>query len=196
MLSTTLQDGLSDYGIGEQDPGAAPEEEDGPGRARQAHRPVAGAALEDRARPAVSRRCRRCCASRWCSASASSSSSPARARSRSSRSCGRTSACSCPSGRARATWPTGSSRSTTRPPSAGSTATTPSSFRSRRTSFGRTSIRASSSSTRSQGTLSVHIGGDEHALEAGDSMYFDSTVPHAYRRSGGRPCSAVVVTSP
>jgi mannose-6-phosphate isomerase-like protein (cupin superfamily) len=46
-----------------------------------------------------------------------------------------------------------------------------------------------------QGTLSVHIGGGEHALEAGDSIYFDSSVPHAYRRSGGRNCSAIVVTS-
>jgi transcriptional regulator with XRE-family HTH domain len=46
------------------------------------------------------------------------------------------------------------------------------------------------------GTLSVHMDGDEHALEAGDSMYFDSSVPHAYRRSGGRTCSAIVVTSP
>jgi mannose-6-phosphate isomerase-like protein (cupin superfamily) len=40
----------------------------------------------------------------------------------------------------------------------------------------------------------VHIGGDEHALDAGDSMYFDSTQPHGYRRSGGRSCSAIVVT--
>lgn len=45
------------------------------------------------------------------------------------------------------------------------------------------------------GTLSVHIGGDEHALAAGDSMYFDSTLPHAYRRTGGRTCTALVVTS-
>ena len=45
-----------------------------------------------------------------------------------------------------------------------------------------------------QGTLSVHIGGEEHTLEPGDSMYFDSTVPHGYRRSGGRACSAIVVT--
>ena len=44
------------------------------------------------------------------------------------------------------------------------------------------------------GTLSVYIGGDEHTLEAGDSLYFDSSVPHGYRRSGGRACSAVVVT--
>jgi transcriptional regulator with XRE-family HTH domain len=45
------------------------------------------------------------------------------------------------------------------------------------------------------GGLSVHIGGAEYALDAGDSMYFDSSVPHAYRRSGGRTCSAVVTTS-
>jgi transcriptional regulator with XRE-family HTH domain len=45
-----------------------------------------------------------------------------------------------------------------------------------------------------QGTLSVHIGGEEHTLEAGDSMYFDSSVPHGYRRSGTRACSAIVVT--
>jgi transcriptional regulator with XRE-family HTH domain len=46
-----------------------------------------------------------------------------------------------------------------------------------------------------QGTLSVHVGGAEHALDTGDSIYFDSSVPHAYRRSGGRSCSAIVVTS-
>ena len=45
-----------------------------------------------------------------------------------------------------------------------------------------------------QGTLSVHVGGEEHTLEAGDSMYFDSSVPHGYRRSGTRACSAIVVT--
>jgi transcriptional regulator with XRE-family HTH domain len=47
-----------------------------------------------------------------------------------------------------------------------------------------------------QGTLSVHIEGDEHALEAGDAIYFDATIPHSYRRSGGRQCTAVVVTAP
>jgi transcriptional regulator with XRE-family HTH domain len=47
-----------------------------------------------------------------------------------------------------------------------------------------------------QGTLSVHINGEEHALDAGDAIYFDATIPHAYRRSGGRVCSAVVVTAP
>jgi transcriptional regulator with XRE-family HTH domain len=46
-----------------------------------------------------------------------------------------------------------------------------------------------------QGTLGVHVGGEEHTLEAGDSMYFDSSVPHGYRRSGGHVCSAIIVTS-
>ena len=45
------------------------------------------------------------------------------------------------------------------------------------------------------GALGVHINGQEHVLEEGDSMYFDSTVPHAYRRSGKALCSAVVVTA-
>jgi transcriptional regulator with XRE-family HTH domain len=46
-----------------------------------------------------------------------------------------------------------------------------------------------------QGTLSVHIGDDEHALRPGDAMYFDATVSHAYRRSGGQICRAVVITA-
>jgi len=46
-----------------------------------------------------------------------------------------------------------------------------------------------------QGTLCVHLGEEEHELAAGDSMYFDATVPHAYRRAAGRACSALVVTS-
>ena len=46
-----------------------------------------------------------------------------------------------------------------------------------------------------QGTLSVHMNDEEHALAAGDAIYFDATSPHAYRRSAGRVCSAVVVTA-
>ena len=45
------------------------------------------------------------------------------------------------------------------------------------------------------GILSVHMNAEEHVLEAGDAIYFDATTPHAYRRSGGRSCSAVVVTA-
>jgi transcriptional regulator with XRE-family HTH domain len=46
-----------------------------------------------------------------------------------------------------------------------------------------------------RGTLSVRIGDDDHVLEAEDSMYFDSSVLHGYRRSGTRPCGAIVVTA-
>ena len=45
-----------------------------------------------------------------------------------------------------------------------------------------------------RGTLSLHIGDAEHVLEAEDSIYFDSAVPHGYRRRGPRACTAVVVT--
>ena len=46
------------------------------------------------------------------------------------------------------------------------------------------------------GRLSVHIGETEHMLAAGDSMYFDASVLHAYRRTGAAGCTALVVTSP
>ena len=45
------------------------------------------------------------------------------------------------------------------------------------------------------GTLDVRIGGEAHELQGGDSMYFDSNVPHGYRRTGAKPCSAIVVTT-
>ena len=45
------------------------------------------------------------------------------------------------------------------------------------------------------GTLILKVGGEEHRLEAGDSVYFDSTVPHSYRKEGRKPCSAVVTTA-
>ena len=45
------------------------------------------------------------------------------------------------------------------------------------------------------GTLDLHIGDEHHTLETRDSIYFDSTVPHAYRRSGTRTCCALVVTT-
>jgi transcriptional regulator with XRE-family HTH domain len=44
------------------------------------------------------------------------------------------------------------------------------------------------------GTLGLRIDGHEHLLEAKDSLYFDSSVPHAYRRVGGKACTAVIVT--
>jgi transcriptional regulator with XRE-family HTH domain len=47
-----------------------------------------------------------------------------------------------------------------------------------------------------KGTLALLVGDEEHMLEAGDSVYFDSGAPHAYRRVGAPACSALVVTTP
>jgi mannose-6-phosphate isomerase-like protein (cupin superfamily) len=46
-----------------------------------------------------------------------------------------------------------------------------------------------------RGSLRLQVAGEEHDLEEGDSMYFDSSQPHAYARSGTGPCEAVVVTT-
>jgi transcriptional regulator with XRE-family HTH domain len=45
------------------------------------------------------------------------------------------------------------------------------------------------------GALRVRVGDDEHTLEAGDSIYFDSGAPHGYRRAGAKACTAIVVTA-
>lgn len=45
------------------------------------------------------------------------------------------------------------------------------------------------------GRLVVTVGDTEHRLAAGDSMYFDSSVPHSYRREGRHACSGIVVTT-
>jgi mannose-6-phosphate isomerase-like protein (cupin superfamily) len=45
------------------------------------------------------------------------------------------------------------------------------------------------------GTLEMHIEDEIHEVHAGDSIYFDASLPHTYRRSGAKPCSAIVVTS-
>lgn len=46
------------------------------------------------------------------------------------------------------------------------------------------------------GKLGVTIDRQEHVLSAGDSLYFDSSQPHSYRRVGGAKCLAVVLTVP
>ena len=46
------------------------------------------------------------------------------------------------------------------------------------------------------GQLVVTINGDDTMLGQGDSMYFDSSVPHSYRHHGRAVCSAVVVVTP
>jgi transcriptional regulator with XRE-family HTH domain len=47
-----------------------------------------------------------------------------------------------------------------------------------------------------RGTLQLRVGEENHLLEDGDSIYFDSAIPHAYRRHDRAPCAAIVVTTP
>ena len=47
-----------------------------------------------------------------------------------------------------------------------------------------------------RGKLELRIGTQDHILESGDSIYFDSSLPHSYRRVGQKPCGAIVVTVP
>jgi transcriptional regulator with XRE-family HTH domain len=42
------------------------------------------------------------------------------------------------------------------------------------------------------GELGVTVEATEHKLGTGDAMYFDSSVPHSYRRAGRSTCSALV----
>lgn len=47
-----------------------------------------------------------------------------------------------------------------------------------------------------RGTLHLRVGEQSHLLEEGDSIYFDSSIPHAYRRHDRPVCMAIVVTTP
>lgn len=44
--------------------------------------------------------------------------------------------------------------------------------------------------------LVVTVNGNEVVLEAGDALYFDSSVPHTYRAGGSSACTAIVVVTP
>ena len=44
------------------------------------------------------------------------------------------------------------------------------------------------------GKLEVCAGEETHELAEGDAIYFDSSVPHGYRRAGAKRTSALVVT--
>jgi transcriptional regulator with XRE-family HTH domain len=46
------------------------------------------------------------------------------------------------------------------------------------------------------GRLVLAINDAEHHLAAGDSVYFDSSAPHSYRRDGRQSCTALVVVTP
>lgn len=45
------------------------------------------------------------------------------------------------------------------------------------------------------GKLVITVGREEHELEEGDSIYFNASVPHSYRRHGKPRCTAIVVTT-
>lgn len=47
-----------------------------------------------------------------------------------------------------------------------------------------------------KGSLTLKIAGEEFLLEPEDAIYFDSAVPHSYRRRGSKPCTGVIVTVP
>ena len=44
------------------------------------------------------------------------------------------------------------------------------------------------------GKLGLEIGSDDYELGTGDSIYFDATVPHSYRRLGTATSRAVILT--
>ena len=46
-----------------------------------------------------------------------------------------------------------------------------------------------------KGKLGLQIGANTYELDSGDSIYFDPTVPHTYRRIGKTPCQAMIVTA-
>ena len=47
-----------------------------------------------------------------------------------------------------------------------------------------------------KGSLTLRIASEEFLLESEDAIYFDSAVPHSYRRRGSKPCTGVIVTVP
>jgi quercetin dioxygenase-like cupin family protein len=46
-----------------------------------------------------------------------------------------------------------------------------------------------------KGKLQLTIAKEKHLLEAGDAIYFDPALPHAYSRASQHPCEALIVTS-
>lgn len=46
------------------------------------------------------------------------------------------------------------------------------------------------------GSLTISIAKEEHTLEAGDSIYFDSHLAHSYATSKNQRCNVLVVTLP
>lgn len=46
------------------------------------------------------------------------------------------------------------------------------------------------------GELIIRYVDEDNTLSAGDSVYFDSSQPHAYRAGGGSVCRVIVITTP
>jgi quercetin dioxygenase-like cupin family protein len=48
------------------------------------------------------------------------------------------------------------------------------------------------------GSMEFHLGDMMYVLNEGDSVYFDSSIPHAYKAVGGTPAKflAVVIKNP
>lgn len=47
-----------------------------------------------------------------------------------------------------------------------------------------------------EGKMCIRCHGEDYPLEAGDSVYFDSSEPHSYRGVGEEAAKAVVITTP
>ena len=47
-----------------------------------------------------------------------------------------------------------------------------------------------------EGVVSIRYQDEEHLMETGDSVYFDSSAPHAYRGIGTATAKAIVITTP
>lgn len=47
-----------------------------------------------------------------------------------------------------------------------------------------------------EGSLAINYGSEEHVLNAGDSVYFDSSETHSYHGCSESPARAIVITSP
>ena len=47
-----------------------------------------------------------------------------------------------------------------------------------------------------EGSLGIRFEGEEHVFQTGDSVYFDSSEPHAYRGVAAESARAIVVTTP
>ena len=46
-----------------------------------------------------------------------------------------------------------------------------------------------------RGELVLNLQGEDFTVGEGDSMYFDCSHPHSYRRKGSSPCAAVIVVT-